>query len=182
VGQSNTKLESVTSRMRISAESPTTFTLNAQPVTVSAFPDEPLLHVLRDRLDHTGPRFGCGLNQCGACKVLVDGRPVAACDTPIWSVAERSVVTIEGLADSALAMRLQRAFEDLQAGQCGACLSGIMVTLSHAIEKRTVSDEASLRAALNEHLCRCGSHPRIVAAALSVIQGSGSGEGATSLP
>jgi len=164
--------------MRIATESPTPFTLNTQPVTVSAFPDEPLLHVLRDRLDKAGTRFGCGLNQCGACRVLIDGRPVAACDTPMWSVAGRSVVTVEGLANWPLAKRLRSAFEDLQAGQCGACLSGILITLMHAIEQRTVCDEASVRAVLDNHLCRCGSHPRIVAAALSVIQASPAGESA----
>lgn len=182
MGQSNASLSSVTSRMRIATESPTTFTLNAQPVTVSSFPDEPLLYVLRDRLDKPGPRFGCGLNQCGACRVLIDGRPVAACDTPIWSVTGRSVVTPEGLADSASARRLRTAFEDLQAGQCGACLSGILITLVHAIEERTVCDAASVRAVLDSHLCRCGSHPRIVAAALSVMESSPAGDSATLLP
>ncbi|MFM7570602.1 MAG: 2Fe-2S iron-sulfur cluster-binding protein, partial [Betaproteobacteria bacterium] len=84
----------------------------------------------------------------------------------------------EGLANWPLANRLRSAFEDLQAGQCGACLSGILITLMHAIEQRTVCDEASMRAVLDNHLCRCGSHPRIVAAALSVIQASPAGESA----
>ena len=151
------------------AESPHTFTLNTAPVTVSAADDEPLLYVLRDRLNLPGTRFGCGLNQCGACRVLIDGRSVAACDTPMWSVAGRTVITIEGLAESPTASRLQRSFEALQAGQCGACLSGIIVTLTHAIESGAAHDEPSVRRALDPQLCRCGSHSRIVAAALTVL-------------
>ena len=151
------------------AESPHTFTLNTAPVTVSAADDEPLLYVLRDRLNLPGTRFGCGLNQCGACRVLIDGRSVAACDTPMWSVAGRTVITLEGLAESPTASRLQRSFEALQAGQCGACLSGIIVTLTHAIESGAAHDEPSVRRALDPQLCRCGSHSRIVAAALTVL-------------
>lgn len=151
------------------SESPHTFTLNAQPVTLSAADDEPLLYVLRDRLNLPGTRFGCGLNQCGACQVLVDERPVAACDTPMWAVAGRSVVTIEGLADSDTARRLQASFDTLQAGQCGACLSGIIVTLTCAIDSGIARDEPSIRSVLDAQLCRCGSHARIVAAALAAL-------------
>lgn len=151
------------------AESPHTFTLNAAPVTVAAADDEPLLYVLRDRLNLPGTRFGCGLNQCGACRVLIDGRSVPACDAPMWSVAGRTVITIEGLAESPTASRLQRSFEALQAGQCGACLSGIIVTLTHAIDSGAAHDEPSVRRALDPQLCRCGSHSRIVAAALTVL-------------
>jgi nicotinate dehydrogenase subunit A len=150
-------------------ESPHTFILNTLPVTVSAADDEPLLYVLRDRLNLPGTRFGCGLNQCGACRVLIDGRSVAACDAPMWSVAGRTVITIEGLAESPTASRLQRSFEALQAGQCGACLSGIIVTLTHAIDSGAAHDEPSVRRALDPQLCRCGSHSRIVAAALTVL-------------
>ena len=149
-------------------ESPFTFTLNGRPVTISAFDDEPLLHVLRDRLSLAGTRHGCGLNQCGACRVVIDGRLAAACDTPIGSVAGHGVTTIEGLS-SVTAVRVQKAFERFQAGQCGACLSGIIVTLVHAIDSGEAFDESSVRAVLDDHLCRCGSHSRIVAAALSAI-------------
>lgn len=155
--------------MPASIASPHTFTLNTQPVTVTAPDDEPLLYVLRDRLNLPGTRFGCGLNQCGACRVLIDNRPAAACDTPMWSVAGRTVVTIEGLAGSSTARRLQTAFESLQAGQCGACLSGIIVSLTSAIDSGAAQDEASLRSVLDAQLCRCGSHARIVAAALAAL-------------
>lgn len=151
------------------AESPHTFILNTAPVTVSAADDEPLLYALRDRLNLPGTRFGCGLNQCGACRVLIDGRSVAACDTPMWSVAGRTVITIEGLSESPTASRLQRSFEALQAGQCGACLSGIIVALTHAIDSGAAHDEPSVRRAIDPQLCRCGSHSRIVAAALTVL-------------
>jgi nicotinate dehydrogenase subunit A len=151
------------------AESPHTFTLNTRPVTVSAADDEPLLYVLRDRLNLPGTRFGCGVNQCGACRVLIDNRGMAACDTPMWSVAGRTVITIEGLAESPTASRLQRSFEALQAGQCGACLSGIIVTLTQAIDSGAAHDEPSARRILDAQLCRCGSHSRIVAAALSAL-------------
>ena len=151
------------------AESPHSFTLNTRAVTVSAADDEPLLFVLRDRLNLPGTRFGCGLNQCGACRVLIDGHAVAACDTPMWSVAGRTVITIEGLAESPTASRLQHSFEVFQAGQCGACLSGIIVTLTQAIDSGAAHDEPSIRRVLDAQLCRCGSHSRIVAAALTAL-------------
>jgi nicotinate dehydrogenase subunit A len=117
----------------------------------------------------SGTRFGCGLNQCGACRVLIDGRPASACDTPMWSVVGHAVVTIEGISASPTARRLQDAFETLQAGQCGACLSGIIVTLTNAIESGAALDEHSLRSVLDGHLCRCGSHARIIGAALNAM-------------
>lgn len=147
-------------------------TLNATPTTVRAFPDEPLLHVLRDRLGLTGTRLGCGLNQCGACRVEVDGRLMAACDLPIESVAGKAVTTIEGVSANAL-HAIQQALEQFQAGQCGACLSGIVMTLRHLIDAGTATDEASVRQTLDQHLCRCGAHPRIVAAAMSLIAAPG---------
>ena len=150
-------------------ESRFSFILNGQPVEVDALEDEPLLYVLRDRLGLRGTRFGCGLNQCGACRVEIDGRLAASCDTPIWSVADRSVTTIEGISEPEL-HPVQLALEKFQAGQCGACLSGIVMTLRHLIDSAAPADEASIRAALDEHLCRCGSHPRIVAAALSLLR------------
>ena len=100
---------------------------------------------------------------------MIDGRAVAACDTPMWSVAGRTVITIEGLAESPTAGRLQRSFEALQAGQCGACLSGIIVALTQAIDSGAAHDEPSVRRILDAQLCRCGSHSRIVAAALSAL-------------
>jgi nicotinate dehydrogenase subunit A len=141
------------------------FVLNGKPVEVQALRDEPLLYVLRDRLGLRGTRFGCGLNQCGACRVEIDNRLAPACDTPIWSVEGRSVTTIEGLSAESC-HSIQEVLERFQAGQCGACLSGIIMTLRHVLEQGGAVSEADLREKLDEHLCRCGSHSRIVAAAL----------------
>lgn len=144
------------------------FILNGKPVDVDAFQDEPLLYVLRDRLGLRGTRFGCGLNQCGACRVEIDGRLAPSCDTPMWSVANRCVTTIEGIASEA-PHPVQEALERFQAGQCGACLSGIVMTLRSLLQGNQPLDEAAVREKLDEHLCRCGSHPRIVAAAMSLF-------------
>ncbi len=144
-------------------------TLNAAPINVRAFPDEPLLYVLRDRLGLTGTRLGCALNQCGACRVEIDGRLIAACDIPIEAVAGKSVTTIEGVGASQL-HPVQLALEQFQAGQCGACLSGIIMTLRHLLDHGTAANETDVRQALDAHLCRCGAHPRIVAAAMSLLQ------------
>mgnify|MGYP006284707661 FL=1 len=143
-------------------------TVNGAPLTVRALPDEPLLYVLRDRLGLTGTRLGCGLNQCGACRVEIDGRLIAACDIPIESVAGKAVITIEGIG-AGDAHEIQLALERFQAGQCGACLSGIVMTLHHLLANGTAAGEGDIRQALDAHLCRCGAHPRIVAAALSLI-------------
>lgn len=145
-------------------------TLNSAPITIRAFPDEPLLYVLRDRLGLTGTRMGCGLNQCGACRVEIDGRLIAACDIPIEAVAGKAVMTIEGVGASQL-HPVQLALEQFQAGQCGACLSGIVMTLRHLLNNGTATSEDDVRQALDANLCRCGAHPRIVAAAISLING-----------
>ena len=150
-------------------ESDYALTLNAAPITIRAFPDEPLLYVLRDRLGLTGTRLGCGLNQCGACRVEIDGRLIAACDIPIEAVAGKTVTTIEGVGVSQL-HPVQRALEQFQAGQCGACLSGIVMTLRHLLNNGTATSEDDIRQSLDAHLCRCGAHPRIVAAAMSLLQ------------
>jgi len=145
------------------------FVLNGQPVEVEALRDEPLLYILRDRLGLMGTRLGCGLNQCGACRVEIDGRLQAACDTPAWSIVGRSVTTIEGLEGDSL-HPVQEALLRFQAGQCGACLSGIIITLSHLIRRDDLRNEADVRAQLDQHLCRCGSHQRIMAAVMSLIE------------
>jgi nicotinate dehydrogenase subunit A len=142
------------------------FTVNGSEVTTSAFPNEPLLYVLRDRLQMRGTRFGCGLNQCGACNVLVDGRVAASCDTPIWSVAGKPVTTIEGLATDGTLHPLQQAIIDEQAGQCGYCLSGIVISAVALLASDPSPTEARVRAHLDANLCRCGSHNRIVKAVL----------------
>jgi len=143
-----------------------TLTVNGKSRTVQAPQDTPLVHVLRNELGLKGTRFGCGANQCGACHVLLDGHSVPACDTPLWAAAGKDVVTVEGLAAPERPHRLQRALIEEQAGQCGFCLSGILVSAAALLEHNAAPTEAEVRAALDRHLCRCGAHNRIVRAVL----------------
>lgn len=142
------------------------FTLNGATVTVDLPDDATLLHALRGPLDLSGPKFGCGAEACGCCHVLLDGRSVPSCALPLSAVAGRAVVTVEGLGTPDAPHRLQTAFLDEQAGQCGWCLPGILVSAAALLEATPQPDEATVRAALDPHLCRCGSHNRIVAAVL----------------
>ncbi len=128
--------------------------------------DMPLIYALRNDLDLKGTRFGCGVNQCGACHVLIDGHSVPACDTPVWAAEGKNVVTVEGLAGKDALHPLQQAFIDEQAAQCGYCISGILVTASALLANIPQPSEAQVREALDKHLCRCGSHNRIVRAVL----------------
>lgn len=131
---------------------------------VTAQPEDTLLGVLRGELGLAGPRFGCGLGQCGACYVLLDGRPVASCDLPMWSAAGRAVTTVEGLAETAPPHPLQAAFLAEQAAQCGYCTTGILISAAGLLEANPHPTEAEIVAALDRHLCRCGVHQRIVRA------------------
>lgn len=140
------------------------FTVNGQPVSVTAEPDTPLLYVLRNDLGLVGTRFGCGLGQCGACFVRVDGRVVSSCDTPLWSVADRSVVTVEGLAPGESLHPVQQALLDEQAAQCGFCISGIAVAAAAFLESNPDPSEEEVAEALDRNLCRCGAHRRIIRA------------------
>jgi nicotinate dehydrogenase subunit A len=130
----------------------------------------PLLYVLRNELNLLGTRFGCGSGQCGACHVLVDGVSAPSCDTPLGSVQGKSVTTVEGLADGAVLHPLQQAFVDEQAAQCGYCLSGILISATELLRNNANPTDAEVRAALNQHLCRCGSHNRMVRAVLRAAQ------------
>ena len=145
---------------------PQRLTVNGAAVTVEAADDTPLIDVLRDHLGLVGTRFGCGQNQCGACHVLIDGRSLPACDTPLWAAAGRSVITVEGLGTAAAPHALQRALIAEQAAQCGYCLSGIQISAAELLAADANPDEAAVRAALDRHLCRCGTHNRIVRAVL----------------
>jgi len=139
-------------------------TVNNRAVTVSADAATPLLDVLRNELNLKGSRYGCGLEQCGTCMVLIDGEPSYSCAREIGSVAGRSVTTIEGLGTPESPHVLQRAFLEEQAGQCGYCLSGIIVSAAALLARVARPSRAEIVAALEKHLCRCGTHTRIIAA------------------
>lgn len=146
------------------------FQVNGVSCESARAPDTPLLYVLRNELGLKGTRFGCGANQCGACHVLVDGRSLPACDIPLWAVQGKTVVTVEGLAQGDRLNSLQQAFIDEQAAQCGYCLSGMLITTTALLATNARPDEAQVRAALDRHLCRCGSHNRIVRAVLRAAE------------
>jgi nicotinate dehydrogenase subunit A len=141
------------------------FTVNGKPADVSLSNEEtPLLDVLRNELGLMGTRFGCGLEQCGCCMVLIDGKPEKSCARPIWNVAGKSITTIEGLGSAERPHPLQQAFLDEQAGQCGYCLSGIIVSAKALLDRNPQPTRAEIAAALDGNICRCGSHNRILRA------------------
>lgn len=142
------------------------FQLNGAATAVDVDLDRTLLDVLRDRLGVTGTHFGCGAGECGACHVMVDGRAMTSCDMPMWSVADKDVVTVEGLGTAEQPHPLQRAFISEQAMQCGYCVSGILVSAAALLKRNPSPMEAEVRAALDRNLCRCGSHNRMVRAVL----------------
>jgi nicotinate dehydrogenase subunit A len=142
------------------------FRLNGVETDIDADPDSSLLTVLRGQLGMTGPHFGCGANECGACNVIVGEHAVAACDIPLWSVANKDVTTIEGLGDPQKPHPLQRAFIAEQALQCGYCVSGILMSAAALLKQNPNPTGAEVRAALDRNLCRCGSHNRMVRAIL----------------
>jgi nicotinate dehydrogenase subunit A len=144
---------------------PLSLTVNGRPEVLAVSPDLPLLTALRRHLGLKGARFGCGEGQCGACTVLVDGRAMQACQTPLWSVEGRSVTTIEGLAVDGEPGPIQQAFLDEQAAQCGYCTNGIIMTLASLLSAGPRPSRSAVIEALDErHLCRCGAHPRILRA------------------
>jgi len=142
------------------------FRLNGVETNVDADPDLSLLSVLRGRLGLTGPHFGCGTNECGACNVMVGDHAVASCDTPLWSVANKDVTTIEGLGTELEPHPLQRAFIAEQALQCGYCVAGILMSAAALLKQNPKPSETEVRTALDRNLCRCGSQNRIVRAVL----------------
>lgn len=131
---------------------------------VEAEPDTPLLYVLRNDLGLAGTRFGCGLNLCGACNVLVDGRPVPSCDTPLWAVEGKEITTIEGLGDGGAGGALRTAFLEEQAAQCATCVSGIMISAFALLSEDPDPSDERIRTALDGNLCRCGAQPRMLRA------------------
>ena len=143
---------------------PLSITVNGRDHHVEAAPGTPLLYVLRNDLRLNGPKYGCGLGECGACAVLVGGRAVRACTTPVAAVAGRPVTTLEGLGTVAAPHPVQAAFVAEGAAQCGYCLNGMIIATVALLARNPDPGEAEIRAALRHHLCRCGTHLEILAA------------------
>jgi len=142
------------------------FRLNGVETEIDADPNLSLLSALRGPLGMTGPHFGCGTNECGACNVIVGDHAMASCDTPLWSVAGKDVTTIEGLGNAREPHPLQRAFIAEQALQCGYCVAGILMSAAALLKRNPAPADADVRTALDRNLCRCGSHNRMVRAIL----------------
>ena len=138
--------------------------VNDQPHNVEADPRTPLLYVLRDDLKLNAAKFGCGLGQCGACTVLVDGKPVFSCVTPIALLTGKKVTTLEGLGTAEEPAPIQRAFMEEQAAQCGYCIPGMMMRAQALLQANPQAGDAEIRKTLEPHLCRCGTHMRILRA------------------
>jgi nicotinate dehydrogenase subunit A len=145
------------------------FTVNGALRDIDAEPDTPLLYVLRNDLGLQGARFGCGIGLCGACFVHVDGVSVPSCDTPIWSLEGKSVVTVEGITPHPV----QRAFLDKQAAQCGYCVTGIIMTAAALLDRDPHPSSATVTEALDRHLCRCGAQQRMVEAVVEAGERDG---------
>lgn len=141
-----------------------TLRVNGKTASVSVEPSTSLLYVLRNDLELNGPKFGCGLAQCGACTVLMDGKPVRSCVTPVAAAAKAQVTTIEGLGTLERLHPLQRAFIEEQACQCGYCGNGMVMSAKALLDRNPGPSELEIKRALDGHLCRCASHNRIVRA------------------
>ncbi len=142
-------------------------TVNGARVSLALPEDATLLDTLRTTLGLTGSRFGCGAGQCGACMVLVDGVAQPSCTLPLWAVADKTVLTVEGLGTAERPHPLQTAFLAHQAGQCGYCLAGILISAAGLLQRVPKPTEPEVRQALDRNLCRCGAHNRIVRAVLA---------------
>jgi nicotinate dehydrogenase subunit A len=138
--------------------------VNGKRRSLDADPETPLLYILRNNLSLNGPKFGCGLAQCGACTVIMDGNAVRSCVTPIGSAGNRAVTTLEGLGSSKKMHRIQQAFVDEQAVQCGYCINGMIMTTKALLEKNPKPTDRQIKEALAGNLCRCGTHTRILRA------------------
>ena len=147
--------------------------VNGATRSVPAEPDTPLLYVLRNDLGLNAAKFGCGLGQCGACTVLVDGAPVRSCVTPIGTLGESEITTLEGLGTVERPHPLQAAFIAEQAAQCGYCIPGMIMLAKALLDRNEQSSEAEVRLALAGNLCRCGAHNRIVRAVLKAAHTGG---------
>ena len=141
-----------------------TLTINGEARDINCDPATPLLYVLRNDLDLTGAKLGCGLEQCGACAVLVDGEATLCCNRPAGEFVGKEIVTIEALENDAVGAAVQRAFIAEGAAQCGYCTAGLVVTATSLLKTNAAPDRDAIVTGLEEHLCRCGSHGRVIAA------------------
>ncbi|CUB07577.1 (2Fe-2S)-binding protein [Tepidiphilus thermophilus] len=147
------------------------FTLNGRPTTVEADPGTPLLWVLRDQLQLTGTKYGCGIAQCGACTVHLDGRAVRSCVTPVSMVSGKRVTTIEGIGETPVGRAIQRAWQEVDVPQCGYCQSGQIMAAAALLAEHPHPSEAQIVAAMDGILCRCGTYNRIRTAILEAVKG-----------
>ena len=141
-----------------------TLNVNGKSRMVDTDPTTPLLYVLRDDLELHGPRFGCGLSQCGACTVVIDGNTVRSCSFPVSSAKNKQITTLEGLGTVAHPHVLQRAFIEEQAAQCGYCMNGMIMSAKVLLDKNAHPSDEDIKRALEGNLCRCGSHLRVIRA------------------
>jgi nicotinate dehydrogenase subunit A len=148
---------------------PVTLRVNGRTEAVDVSPETPLLYILRNDFQLNGPKFGCGLGECGACAVLVDGRPVRSCAISVAAAENREIVTLEGLGTADKPHPVQQAFIDMQAAQCGYCINGMIIAVTGLLNRDPQPDEAAIRKALSRHLCRCGTHIEILAAARRAV-------------
>ena len=149
-----------------------TLRVNGHERQVKAEPETPLLYVLRNDLDLRGPRFGCGLGQCGACTMVIDGKATRSCITPVSTLGSKAVTTLEGLGSIRQPHRIQKAFIDAQAAQCGYCINGMIMTAKAFLDRNPRPSQDDVRRALAGNLCRCGTHPRIVEAVMHAARDS----------
>lgn len=146
--------------------------VNGRAQEVAVPDDTPLLYVLRNDLKLNSPKYGCGLSQCGSCTVLVDGQAVRSCVTPVGSITGQDITTLEGLGTLDKPSKLQQAFIDEQAAQCGYCLNGMIMSAQALLHKTPKPTEAQVRSALDGNLCRCGVHNRVVRAVMRASRGA----------
>ena len=152
-----------------------TLRVNGKSHSLDVERDTPLLYVLRDDLQLHGPKFGCGLGQCGACTVIMDGKAVRSCQVPVEKAAGRQVTTLEGLGSTAKPHPIQTAFIEEQAAQCGYCVNGMIMTAKALLDRTPNPGDREIRRALADNLCRCGTHQRILRAVKRAAKSSGKG-------
>jgi nicotinate dehydrogenase subunit A len=156
--------------MNMHTTAPIAFYVNGQPVSLDIAGDAPLLNVLRNDLCLNGPKFGCGLGECGACTVLIDGVAARSCVIPLAGVARRAVITLDGLERDGTLDPVQQAFIDEQGAQCGYCMNGMIMTLKALLLRCPAPTEQQIRNELDFNLCRCGTHVEIMRCALRAVE------------